>query len=185
MNISKFTYWENLLIKQGYKCQFLPKDETVGYPRLMIDLGKDHRERSRLLEMRFNHYPLPISIEAGSVEGEKTEKMPEDQVVNHLFVALPFFVKPETFGEVSRFLMLLNKNLDIPGFGLDEETKLVFFRYGIFTYKGHQSTRLLFAMIGMITLLIDAQTPQIEAISQGATIQEVLSSLVHSLLPTE
>lgn len=40
----------------------------------------------------------------------------------------PTQIQEETFSEIARFLHILNKELDIPGFGMDESTKLIFYR---------------------------------------------------------
>lgn len=182
MSINKLIYWENVLSRQGYECQFFQEDSEVHYPRLNINLGADAQGRVRTLEIRIDHYILPPRIQRnGGLDIEESSNNSEEELVIHLFVALPFLIKPGAVGEVSRLLMLLNKPLDMPGFGLDEQRKLVFFRYSLFTYRGHQSVRVLCAIIGMIMLLIDSLTPQIESVAAGATIRETLSAFAHSL----
>jgi len=41
---------------------------------------------------------------------------------------LPFELFPSTLGESARLLHILNKELDLPGFGMDEKEKLIFYR---------------------------------------------------------
>ena len=41
---------------------------------------------------------------------------------------LPMKIESKAFGELARLLHAMNKDLDVPGFGVDEEAQLVFFR---------------------------------------------------------
>lgn len=45
-----------------------------------------------------------------------------------ILVGLPFPLKEELFNDVGRVLHKLNLDLDMPGFGMDENTKLIFYR---------------------------------------------------------
>lgn len=176
MSDSGLAYWHSHLNKQGFSCELVPEDEQIRYPRLNIALGPDQMGRERTLELRIDTYLLPPDLQAG-----ETDTDTNSEKVLHLFVALPFFIKPEAMGEVARLLLLLNKPLDIPGFGIDETARLAFFRYGLFTNKGHHAVRLMVALIGVIHLLVDSLTAQIEAVANGASIKETLDHLVHSL----
>ncbi len=51
--------------------------------------------------------------------------------VSHLIqmiAYLPYQLSEKTIGEMGRLLHLLNKELDMPGFGMDESEKLIFYR---------------------------------------------------------
>lgn len=52
-----------------------------------------------------------------------------------LIAFIPCNLKPTAAGDVARLLHLLNKELDIPGFGMDEGANLIFYRAMI---PGHE-----------------------------------------------
>ena len=182
MKTNKLVYWNNVLDRQGYQCELIQTDSQIPYPRLQISLGNDEQDRPRTLELRLDSYLLPTDLNRKN-EALKSES--QEQTVVHLFVGLPFLIPPDRFGEVSRFLLLLNKPLDMGGFGLDERTGVPFFRHSLFTYNGNLSTRLLVATVGTIYLLADTLSPQIEAIANGMSMKQLLSALVCSLTGTD
>lgn len=181
MNSSKLAYWERSLQRYGFRCKFHENDSQVRYPRINVNLGGDTLGRERILEIRLDTYLLPPDEELYS-QIENKENTEESLV--HLFAALPFFIQPGAMADTSRLLMILNKPLDIPGFGLDEKTRLVFFRYSLISHKGQLSSRLLIAMIGTIHLLIDSLSPQIEAVASGKGLKETLAATVQALTAT-
>lgn len=45
-----------------------------------------------------------------------------------LLAFLPCNTKPETYADTARLLHMLNKEIDLPGFGMDEQQDVVFYR---------------------------------------------------------
>ncbi|MFQ5729728.1 MAG: YbjN domain-containing protein, partial [Waddliaceae bacterium] len=45
-----------------------------------------------------------------------------------LLVFMPIQIKPGTHADLARLLHLINKELDIPGFGMDENSEVAFYR---------------------------------------------------------
>ncbi len=62
----------------------------------------------------------------------------------------PSQIKEDTFAEIARFLHILNKELDIPGFGMDESTKLIFYRAAIPSLKNEIEEDILRAYVNTI-----------------------------------
>lgn len=168
MKGNNLNYWSKVLTEQGYNCQIFEKSPQTPHRYLNVDLDVDPKGRSRVLEMRIDSYSLPSAKDGA-------------ELIIHLFSPYPFLVKEEAVGEMARLMMFLNKGLDTPGFGLDESSKLAFFRYGVLTYNGQQSAQLLMAIIGMIRLLMDTFTDQVEAVAGGVTARDALSNLVRNL----
>jgi len=77
--------------------------------QLFVDLGADQRDRPRRLELMF----LPHG---------------DDLYFLQLFVLLPPPLLPEFAGELARVLLLINANLPLPGFGMQEAEGWVYFR---------------------------------------------------------
>ena len=45
-----------------------------------------------------------------------------------MLVFIPIQLKPDAIHDVSRLLHMLNKEMDLPGFGMDENAGVVFYR---------------------------------------------------------
>ncbi len=177
MGKGRLAYLETALSKQGFAVQLISSDENVPYAHLNVNLGKDDKGRERTLVIRADSFPLPKEVK----NSEQAEETLDEQVFLHLFAAFPFQLKEEAVGELSRLLMYFNKPLEIPGFGIDEVNKLVFYRYSLITVGGMIKKRPLIAIIGTIMLLMDALTPQIEAVAQGAPMVSVLRDTILAL----
>ncbi|MDP1834643.1 MAG: hypothetical protein Q8K75_01825 [Chlamydiales bacterium] len=177
MSRDKLQYWNQVLGHQGYSSRFIPADESVTYSRIIIDLGKDYKERPLVMELKINSYLLPAELK----NADDAEDHLEEEQIFQLLVVLPFLVEPRMIGEVARLLLLLNKPLDLPGFGLDEVTRLTYFRHSLLTKKGHLSPRVMLAMVGTIAFLVESLMPQIELVANGSSTKEMLAALVSQI----
>jgi hypothetical protein len=92
-----------------------------------------------------------------------------------LLAFIPFQYKPETSNDMARLVCLLNKELDVPGFGMDEDALVVFFRAMIpVTDKLLESTFLL-GFLNAVQLACQTFTPVIATVGAGnTTFAEVL-----------
>lgn len=78
--------------------------------------------------------------------------------------------------DVARLLHLLNKELDIPGFGMDEMAGVVFYRLMLPTPKKKIDSDLLLAFLKTVEHVCQMFSTPIEALSSGRmTLNEILS----------
>lgn len=91
----------------------------------------------------------------------------EEQLLVQLITFLPCEVERKTAADLSRLLHLFNKELDIPGFGLDEIAKIVFFRCMVPTVDKKLSTEVLDSYLKAIEFACTTFTPSIEAMASG------------------
>lgn len=92
-----------------------------------------------------------------------------------VLVFIPCSIKPETVADTARLLHLLNKELDIPGFGMDENTSTVFYRCMIPVKNKEVDETFLSAYLNSIQVICKTLAPVIGAVAFGATtFQEVL-----------
>lgn len=84
-----------------------------------------------------------------------------------LLAFFPCQLKAETVGDVSRLLHIFNKELDIPGFGMDEVAGVVFFRCMIPMKKNKLDEQLIETFLNTIELACQTFSPTIEAIALG------------------
>lgn len=100
----------------------------------------------------------------------------QDEELLQLLAFFPCEVKADTAAEVARLLHLFNKELDIPGFGMDELAGVVFFRCMIPTANRKISQELFDAYISTIELACKTFSPTVEAVAAGLiTFDEILS----------
>jgi hypothetical protein len=52
----------------------------------------------------------------------------EESLLLQIITYLPFRVLDKTLADTARLLHILNRDLDMPGFGIDESEKLIFYR---------------------------------------------------------
>jgi hypothetical protein len=91
-----------------------------------------------------------------------------------LALILPIQLQAETLSAVSRLLHLLNKEIDLPGFGLDEEKRVAFYRMTIPAFDGEIHPRLLSTLLLSIQSLSQQCIPPIAEVAAGNIELETL-----------
>jgi len=99
-------------------------------------------------------YPLFIRIYEG---GELLQ----------LLAFLPCTIQTSTFSETARLLHSLNKELDLPGFGMDEVQEVVFYRIMVPVKEKKLDQNLLISYINAIQVVCQSFAPAIAAIAYG------------------
>lgn len=99
-----------------------------------------------------------------SLQAEK-KKLKQETFLQFLLF-FPFFAEETSFSDLARYLLLVNKSLEFPGFGLAESDRLVYFRHLLFFPSSRVSETMILDFIGMILLLIDAFGPNIAQIAR-------------------
>lgn len=83
--------------------------------------------------------------------------------------------KQSLLGDVARLLHLLNKELDVPGFGMDEMAGVVFYRLMLPTPKKKIDSDLLLSFLKTIEHVCKMFSAPIEAVSSGKiTLDQIL-----------
>lgn len=95
-----------------------------------------------------------------------------------LLAFLPSNTKTSTLNDTGRLLHLLNKELDTPGFGMDESSSVVFYRIMLPVYNNEVNESLIDAYIGVIQVVCKTFAPVISAVAYGSvSFKEVLSKV--------
>jgi hypothetical protein len=82
----------------------------------------------------------------------------------------------EVIADLARLLHLLNKELDVPGFGMDEMAGVVFYRLMLPTPKKKIESDLLLAFLKTIEHVCEMFSTPIEAVSSGQmTLDQILA----------
>lgn len=94
--------------------------------------------------------------------------IPESEFLQ-LIAFFPFQLPIKTIAEVARLLHILNKELDIPGFGMDEMSFVTFFRIMVPAPGGKVEEKLIEGYLATIKTVCKTFSPTIEAIASGST----------------
>ncbi len=102
----------------------------------------------------------------------------DDSDLLQLLVFMPTNIKPGTHSDLARLLHLLNKELDIPGFGMDEAQEVVFYRYMLPIPGKKIEEELLESYIKSIELICESISSSVIAVAAGvATYSEILRKI--------
>lgn len=130
---------KKLLEKEGHEAHFQGSTQQV-----YTILKHDNRE-----------FPLFVRIM------EHTELM-------QMLAFFPVSLQKESVADTARLLLLFNKELDIPGFGMDEEGGVVFFRCMINLPGKKIDPALFHQYLNTISTACKAFSPAVEAIVSRA-----------------
>lgn len=102
----------------------------------------------------------------------------EDSGLLQMLAFMPFNINPNAANDTARFLHLLNKELDVPGFGMDESAHLIFYRVMIPASKGEIDPDIIDAFVVSMKSVCETFFPAIAAVGQGAaTYEEVFKKM--------
>lgn len=138
----------------------------------MLDLTND-----RLLDFLKNEgYNAEIQKETDqigvllNVEGSEyvlfLRILPSGPVLQ-IILFIPCNLKTETLSDTARLLHLLNKELDAPGFGMDETSAVVFYRITIPAVTKKVDRELLKTYLNSIKLICNTFSPVIINVVRG------------------
>jgi hypothetical protein len=124
--------------KKGFSAEHQPETDQI----------------SVMLNIDGNDFPLFIRI------------LPQGPVLQ-LLVFIPCQLQAKSLPDLARLLHLLNKEMDVPGFGLDETANVVFYRVTIPALNNKIDMTLFDTYISSIQLICRSFTPVISNVSQG------------------
>lgn len=154
---------KKFLEKKHYlNCAFLPKNNTMPIDQLIVKLDSDAQGRERLLLIRAAQQNLCANDAILGIDS-KAKNYQELQFI----VTLPFYVMEAQIPDVARFILLLNKGMELPGFELSEVDHLIFFRHAFVVPEDHLDQRILLSIIGMIELLVESFAENLESVATG------------------
>lgn len=172
---------KNFLNKYDFQTTEQAASETLPYDQLFVFLGEDEQERPWVLNLRIFDQN---AVEAGKEAGKETGI---NMLFLNFFIALPFSVQTETFPDISRLILLVNKLLPLPGFCLSEIDKLVYYHYTYPSLNGEIDPETILTLIGIIIHLLNTHMETFEKVGRKEkTLGQIFSEakqFVQSLKP--
>lgn len=99
---------------------------------------------------------------------------PEGELLQ-IVAYLPYQLPNNNFGQVARMLHLLNKELDLPGFGMDETEGFMFYRSVLPCHGGKVEKRLFNMYLGTTRFVCETFMQAIGMIVSGTmTVDDVM-----------
>lgn len=110
---------------------------------------------------------VALILNVDGVEFPAFLRILSDGPLLQLIVFLPCNLSEKTVPELSRLLHLLNKEMDIPGFGIDEDAGVVFYRVVLPALSRKVDPTLFETYINSLKIICKSFTPVIQSVAQG------------------
>ena len=120
-----------------------------------------------LTELQKDTNQLYLNFKSGEIEFPAFLRLYDGKDLLQLLVFIPVSYKQGSAPDVARLLHLINKELDCPGFGLDEESSLIFYRQMVILDKGINQTIVLKGIKSLEAVAIGFASV-INAVASGA-----------------
>lgn len=117
--------------------------------------------------LKIEEYDFPLFI-----------RIYEDGDLMQFILFIPCNIVPGTENDVARLLHTLNKEIDVPGFGMDETAKVTFYRIMIPALNKQIEEQLILTFIKSLPLIGETFTPVIATAATGrATYGEIMHKM--------
>lgn len=96
----------------------------------------------------------------------------EGATLLQMIVFIPTKVERAAYNDTARLLHLLNKEIDLPGFGMDEESETIFFRHMLPCPKQKFDEELLRTLLDGMVLVCKSFSNAVAAVATGTVTFE-------------
>lgn len=160
------------LEKQEMDCHLIPQNEEIPSDILFVTMGVDEKGRDLLMQISLAEEDFSESFELFDLE-----KSSPKRYVIHVFMALPFMVKDQFVGDISRLILLLNKTMRLPGFGFSEVDRMIFFSNKLMITE-ELDELMLMSLVGNVITYVDAFEEPLEVVADGRmSFSDIIKSL--------
>ena len=87
---------------------------------------------------------------------------------------MPCTIKPQQANDIARFLHICNKELDMPGFCMDEDSATIFYRLMSPSTKKEIAKEVLQSYLSTMETICTTFFPAIQALSAGAVTLDAM-----------
>lgn len=131
------------------------------------NFGKHLKEKGIAFDTQAESNQLLIINKIEHVEFPLFVRIMEESDLIQLLLFFPTKIKKETLSDLARALHLLNKELDIPGFGMDEKSDFVYFRALIPCNNNKCDPAIFDKYLNAVQMIGKSFLPLVAATSQG------------------
>ncbi len=142
--------------------------ENLSNKGFAVELQKETKQLYIIYKINDKEFPLFLRIFG---KGELLQ----------LIAFIPCEVKTGTQGDIGRLLHRLNKELDIPGFGMDEQAGLLFYRLMIPSIEKKIVEAHLHRYVASIEEILKNFSPVIAYVASGTGSYDDVQKKIHSI----
>lgn len=117
---------------------------------------------------------LYLTLKTDQVEFPVFVRIYEGDTLLQILAFLPSPLDQDRIGDIGRLLHLMNKELDVPGFGMDEMAGILFFRAMVQIPNKKIDENLISTYMNVIQVICKSFFPTIQAVASGAISYEEL-----------
>lgn len=150
---------------------------------MMVSLNlqalEDHLKAMRLQpQLQKETNQLIVIFKAGGADFPLFYRIYEGGELLQHIAFIPCQLKATAAPELARLLHLINKEVDLPGFGMDERAGIVYYRFMIPADHGQVSSETLETVFNSIQTICESFAPVIAAVATGnSSFDEVMRKL--------
>lgn len=153
---------------------------------LTLDVLQEYLQKNQIdVQLQPETQQLYIVFKIDKIEYPLFIRIYEGGDLLQLLIFLPYDLKKSLVGDTARLLHLLNKEIDIPGFGIDETTGVIFYRAVIPCFDKKIDEGLLSSYLNSIQTICQTFTPVIGSVSTGAASFEKVLKTVQEAGPSK
>lgn len=151
--------------------------------KLSLDALLEYLNENKLepqLQKETNQIYLLFNIE--KVQFPLFLRLDEGHKVLQMFMFMPCQLKETAINDTARILHLLNKEIDIPGFGMEEKAGVIFYRWVLPTLTGELDEKMFNSFLVAIPQISRICFPIVAAVASGNTSYAAISGKVKEVL---
>nr|WP_166156318.1 hypothetical protein [Neochlamydia sp. AcF84]NGY95246.1 hypothetical protein [Neochlamydia sp. AcF84] len=161
--------FQQALMDEKFDCSYIEATDQTSYPRLLLFLGVDDKEREKILEIT----ALKQELMPGLASSDNPFYRLQFQAV------FPFAVHPQASTQVSSLICYLNRLIELPGFEMDEVNLKLNYRYILLYGERSLNKNLCFSIIGLIMLTLELFSSTLERVAIGeTTFNQILEEII-------
>lgn len=141
----------------------------------LVEIQKHLQKNSINAEFQKETNQLVIVLKIAEREFPLFIRIFEGGELLQILAFLPCTIKPKNMGDTGRLLHLLNKEIDVPGFGMDEESGVAFYRCMIPAKEHHIDAAIFDALLNAAQVVCTSFAAVIAAVAFGSvSFEEVI-----------
>ena len=156
-----------------YHIRMQQPDKYTPVPQLIIELGKDAKNRSFYMHITENGSSDTVNTEDGKTV---------DIVTLRFFVMFPFQIKEKFILDVSRYLFRVNTNCELGNLILRDKERLIVYQYTHLTIGNSINLAAVDIIISIVELLFNTFEEAIEMLASGSKTLKKFEEESYNLL---
>jgi len=148
-------------------------------PLNLNDIQKHLKEKNYDVQFQEEHQQLYIVFR--EPEGDFPLFIKVANQLLQILIFLPCRVLPDAINGTARLLLMLNREMDVPGFGMDEGTGVVYFRFALPTTNDKIDPKLLEGLVLSAPRIAHMFFPIVRAGANGMPFEKMKGKVKEAL----